>query len=180
MSRIGKKPIEMMAGVKYTWNDGTVVVSGPKGQLSMKMPAGVEVAEENNVLFVKRLSDDRQGRSYQGLVRTLLSNMVNGVSTGFQKTLEISGVGYRAELVDGTLKMVLGYSTPLTYKVPEGISVKIDKQVNIAVSGIDKELVGRVASEIRELKKPEPYKGKGIKYAGEIVKRKVGKSVGTK
>ena len=105
--------------------------------------------------------------------------MVNGVSKGFEKALEISGVGYRAEMGDGVIKLVLGYSSPLSYKIPAGITIKIDKQVNVVVSGIDKELVGRVASEIRELKKPEPYKGKGVKYLGEQVKRKVGKSVGS-
>jgi large subunit ribosomal protein L6 len=172
MSRIGKKPIEMAAGVRFSQEGGTVRVSGPKGQLSMKMPDGIEISQDNNVLYVKRLSDDRKGRSYQGLVRTLLSNMVSGVSVGFEKTLEVSGVGYRAEMGDGVIKLVLGYSSPLTYTIPEGITVKVDKQVNIVVSGIDKELVGRVASEIRELKKPEPYKGKGVKYAGEQIKRR--------
>jgi large subunit ribosomal protein L6 len=180
MSRIGKKPIEMQAGVRFSQENERVSVSGPKGQLSMKMPEGVEIQQENNVLHVKRLTDDRKGRSYQGLVRTLLHNMVSGVSVGFEKALEVSGVGYRAELGDGFIKLVLGYSTPLTYKIPEGITVKVDKQVNIAISGIDKELVGRVASEIRQLKTPEPYKGKGVKYAGEKIQRKVGKSVGTK
>ena len=179
MSRIGKKPIEMAAGVKFSQENGTVHVTGPKGQLSMRMPEGVEISQENNVLSVKRLSEDRKGRSYQGLVRTLLSNMVNGVSTGFEKALEISGVGYRAEMGDRVIKLMLGYSSPLTYAIPEGITVRVDKLVNIVVSGIDKELVGRVASEIRELKKPEPYKGKGVKYAGEQIKRKVGKSVGS-
>ncbi|MDQ5986476.1 MAG: 50S ribosomal protein L6 [Syntrophus sp. SKADARSKE-3] len=179
MSRIGKKPIEMSAGVKYMRDNDTINVSGPMGQLSMKLPEGVDVVQEDKTLYVKRLSDDRKGRSYQGLIRTLLSNMVTGVSVGFQKTLEVSGVGYRAELGDGVIKLALGYSTPLTYAIPEGISVKVDKQVSIIVSGIDKELVGRAASEIRELKKPEPYKGKGVKYAGEEVKRKVGKSVGS-
>jgi large subunit ribosomal protein L6 len=179
MSRIGKKPIEMTAGVRFSRDNETLTVSGPKGQLSMKMPEGIDIAQENNILQVKRLSEDRKGRSYQGLVRTLLSNMVGGVSTGFEKALEVSGVGYRAELGDGVIKLMLGYSSPISYKIPEGIIIKIEKQVNIAVSGIDKELVGRVAAEIRELKKPEPYKGKGIKYAGEKIKRKVGKSVGS-
>jgi large subunit ribosomal protein L6 len=179
MSRIGKKPIEMTAGVRFSRDNETLTVSGPKGQLSMKMPEGIDIAQENNTLQVKRLSEDRKGRSYQGLVRTLLSNMVGGVSTGFEKALEVSGVGYRAELGDGVIKLMLGYSSPVSYKIPEGIIIKIEKQVNIAVSGIDKELVGRVAAEIRELKKPEPYKGKGIKYAGEKIKRKVGKSVGS-
>jgi len=180
MSRIGKKPIEMAVKTQFAQDQGTITVSGPKGELSMKIPEGIAVEQENNVLHVKRLSEDRKGRSYQGLVRTLLSNMVKGVSEGFEKALEVAGVGYRAELGDGVIKLVLGYSTPVIYKIPEGVSIKVDKQVTIAVSGIDKELVGRVASEIRQLKKPEPYKGKGVKYAGEVIKRKVGKSVGTK
>ena len=179
MSRIGKKPIEVTAGVTLVQESGSVRVAGPKGQLSMKLPGGVEILQEDNHLHVRRLTEDRQGRAYQGLVRTLLNNMVVGVSQGFQKNLEVAGVGYRAELGDGVLKMVLGYSSPIAYAIPEGIAIKIEKQVNISVSGIDKELVGRVASEIRELKKPEPYKGKGVKYAGEQVKRKVGKSVGS-
>ncbi|MDD5168868.1 MAG: 50S ribosomal protein L6 [Syntrophales bacterium] len=179
MSRIGKRPIEMPAGVEFSQEGGYLNVSGAKGKLGMKMPESVEVAQDGRVLHVKRLSDDRKGRSYQGLTRTLLSNMVRGVSIGFEKALEVSGVGYRAEVGDGVIKMVLGYSSPVSYKIPDGISIKVDKQINILISGIDKELVGRVASEIRELKKPEPYKGKGVKYAGEKIQRKVGKSVGS-
>lgn len=127
---------------------------------------------------IKRPSDDRRDRSNHGLVRTLVANMVKGVSVGFDKTLEISGVGYRAELADKILKLTIGFSTPVQYRIPEGITVRVDKQVSITVSGIDKQMVGRVAAEIRGLKPPEPYKGKGIKYAGEHVRRKVGKSVG--
>jgi len=179
MSRIGRKPIELPAGVQVVQEAGVVKVSGPNGQLSAVMPAGIDFSLENNTVVIKRLSDNRMGRSAHGLARTLVNNMVTGVSKGFQKGLEISGVGYRAELNNNILKMVLGFSTPLEYKVPEGIAVKIEKLVNISVSGIDKHLVGKVASEIRELRKPEPYKGKGIKYVGEQVRRKVGKSVGS-
>ena len=179
MSRIGKKPIELPAGVQIAQEAGVVKVSGPNGQLSAVLPPGVDFSLENNVVVIKRIADNRVGRSAHGLARTMVSNMVTGVSKGFEKGLEISGVGYRAELNNNVLKMVLGYSTPLEYKVPEGIAIKIEKLVNIVVSGIDKYLVGKVASEIREMKKPEPYKGKGIKYVGEQVRRKVGKSVGS-
>ena len=179
MSRIGKKPIELPAGVRIAQEAGVVKVSGPNGQLSAVLPPGIEFSLENTTVVIKRLADDRMGRSSHGLARTLVNNMVTGVSKGFEKGLEISGVGYRAELNNNVLKMVLGFSAPLEYKVPEGIAIKIEKLVNIVVSGIDKQLVGKVASEIREMRKPEPYKGKGIKYVGEQVRRKVGKSVGS-
>ncbi|MFA5181350.1 MAG: 50S ribosomal protein L6 [Syntrophales bacterium] len=179
MSRIGKKPIELPAGVQIAQEAGVVKVSGPNGKLSAVLPPGVDFSVESNTVVIKRLADNRMGRSAHGLARTLVNNMVTGVSKGFEKGLEISGVGYRAELNNNILKMVIGFSTPLEYKVPEGIVVKIDKLVNIVVSGIDKYLVGKVASEIREMRKPEPYKGKGIKYVGEQVRRKVGKSVGS-
>ncbi len=178
MSRIGKKPIEFPVGVKLKQENNIIRVDGPKGSLSLALPEGVEVSTDNKTLVVKRLSEERKERSYHGLIRTLLANMVTGVSTGFERTLEISGVGYRAETKDDTVRLLLGYSSPVEYTVPKGITVKVDKQVNIVVSGIDKELVGKVAAEIRGLKKPEPYKGKGIKYAGERIRRKVGKSVG--
>ena len=178
MSRIGKKPIEFPAGVKIKQEQNIIKVDGPKGSLSLALPEGVEVTADSKALMVKRLSEERKDRSSHGLVRTLLANMVTGVSTGFEKSLEISGVGYRAETKGDTVRLLLGYSSPVDYKVPKGITVKVDKQVNIIVSGIDKELVGRMAAEIRGLKKPEPYKGKGIKYAGERIRRKVGKSVG--
>jgi large subunit ribosomal protein L6 len=179
MSRIGKKPIELPAGVQIAQEAGVVKVSGPNGQLSEVLPPGIELSLENSTVVIKRLADNRMGRSAHGLARTLVNNMVTGVSKGFEKGLEISGVGYRAELNNNVLKMVLGFSAPLEYKVPEGIAIKIEKLVNIVVSGIDKQLVGKVASEIREMRKPEPYKGKGIKYVGEQVRRKVGKSVGS-
>jgi large subunit ribosomal protein L6 len=178
MSRIGKKPIVIPGAVKVVQDGNIVEVNGPKGSLSMKIPQGVRVSVGDRNIMVDRISDERKERSYHGLVRTLIGNMVTGVSAGFEKGLEVSGVGYRAEVGGDTLKMVLGYSNPVEYKIPKGIAVRVDKQVNIVVSGIDKQLVGRVASEIRSLKKPEPYKGKGIKYAGERIRRKVGKSVG--
>jgi len=178
MSRIGKLPVEVPAGVKISRNHSMIMVEGPKGKLSMEVPKGVDVVLGDRAVEVKRSSEGRTERSYHGLVRTLVANMVKGVSSGFSKNLEISGVGYRAEVGDNTLKLVIGYSSPIEYPIPEGIKIKVDKQVYIAVSGIDKQLVGRVAAEIRSLKKPEPYKGKGIKYVGEHIRRKVGKSVG--
>ena len=176
MSRIGKKPITFPKNVKISQSGGIVKVEGPKGSLSSKLPDGITMVVSENNLDIERKSEDRIVRSCHGLARTLINNMVIGVSTGFQKGLEISGVGYRAEVTGSTLKMVLGFSSPVEYIIPKGIEVKVDKQVNLVVSGINKELVGRVASEIRSLKKPEPYKGKGIKYAGEYIRRKAGKS----
>ena len=178
MSRIGKKPITLPKNVKISQSDGIVKVEGPKGTLSSKLPDGITMVVSDNNLSIERKSEDRLIRSYHGLARTLINNMVTGVSTGFEKGLEISGVGYRAEVAGSTLKLVLGFSTPIEYSIPKGIDVKVDKQVNLVVSGINKELVGRVASEIRSLKKPEPYKGKGIKYTGEYIRRKAGKSAG--
>jgi large subunit ribosomal protein L6 len=178
MSRIGKKPITFPKNVKISQSGGMVKVEGPKGTLSSSLPEGIVMAVTEGQLALERKSEERLTRCYHGLARTLINNMVTGVSTGFQKGLEISGVGYRAEVAGNTLKLVLGFSTPLEYSIPKGIDVKVDKQINIAVSGINKELVGRVAAEIRALKKPEPYKGKGIKYVGEIIRRKAGKSAG--
>ena len=180
MSRIGKKPIAFPKNVKISQNGNIVKVEGPKGTLSSKLPDGIAMTMEENQLIIERKSDDRLARSYHGLARTLVNNMVTGVSAGFEKRLEISGVGYRAEIAGSNLKLVLGFSSPVEYSIPKGIEVRIDKQVNLVVSGIDKELVGRVASEIRSLKKPEPYKGKGIKYAGEHIRRKAGKAAGAK
>jgi ribosomal protein L6, bacterial type len=178
MSRIGKKPIAIPEGVKINLDKSTIKVQGPKGLLSMEIPYGIEVSINNGTIEVKTASESRKGKAYHGLVRTLVANMVMGVTVGFQKGLELSGIGYRAEKSGDIIKLVLGFSSPLEYRIPQGIDVKIDKQVNILVSGIDKQLVGRVAAEIRDLKKPEPYKGKGIRYVGEKVRRKVGKSVG--
>jgi len=180
MSRIGKKPITFAKNVKISQSGGIVKVEGPKGTLSSKLPDGITMVVSDNNLVIERKSEERLIRSYHGLARTLINNMVIGVSAGFEKGLEISGVGYRAEVAGSTLKMVLGFSSPVEYSIPKGIDVKVDKQVNLVVSGINKELVGRVASEIRSLKKPEPYKGKGIKYTGEHIRRKAGKAAGAK
>jgi large subunit ribosomal protein L6 len=178
MSRIGRKPIEIPDGVTITQDDSKITVEGPKGTLSRDIPKEVEVSVDKDTIVVNRLSEDKKGRSLHGLVRTLVSNMVAGVSKGFEKSLEIVGVGYRGELDGAVLRLLVGYSQPAEYKIPEGISIKVDRQVNLTVAGIDKELVGKVAAEIRNVKRPEPYKGKGIRYAGEKVRRKVGKSAG--
>jgi large subunit ribosomal protein L6 len=165
MSRIGKKPIVFPKNIKISQNADIV-----------KLPEGITLTIGDGSMVVERKSEEILARSYHGLARTLIANMVKGVSTGFEKKLEISGVGYRAELSENSLKFILGFSSPVQYDIPKGIDIKVDKQVNIVVSGIDKQLVGRVAAEIRSLKKPEPYKGKGIKYADEYIKRKAGKS----
>jgi large subunit ribosomal protein L6 len=176
MSRIGKKPISFPKNVKIAQSADVVKVEGPKGTLSSKLPDGITIKIGNGSLTVERKSNEIMMRSYHGLTRTLIDNMVKGVTTGFEKKLEISGVGYRAESSDKSLKFILGFSSPVQYDIPKGISITVDKQVNIVVSGIDKQLVGRVAAEIRALRKPEPYKGKGIKYVDEYIKRKAGKS----
>ncbi len=178
MSRIGKKPIEVPDGVRIRRDGSLIIVEGPMGTLLREIPVGIEVTLEGNVILVNARTDDREGRSLHGLVRTLIANMITGVSKGFKRSLEIVGVGYRGEVAGNILKLLIGYSNPVEYKIPEGITIKVDKQVNMVVSGIDKEFVGRTASEIRNLKKPEPYKGKGIRYAGEYVRKKVGKSAG--
>jgi large subunit ribosomal protein L6 len=180
MSRIGKKIIEIPGGVTVRQEGAVVEVKGPKGSLSRVIPQGVEVIIESGKAEIKKLAETRLSDQNQGLTRTLVANMVTGVSKGYEKGLEISGVGYRAEVADNVLKLAVGYSSPVEFKIPEGITLRVDKQVNIVVAGIDKELVGRVASEIRGVKKPEPYKGKGIKYVGEVIRRKEGKTVGAK
>jgi large subunit ribosomal protein L6 len=176
MSRIGKKPVTFPQSVKISEIAGIVKVEGPKGTLSSKLPEGITMILGEGNLVIERKSDERVVRSYHGLARTLIGNMVTGVSTGFAKSLEISGVGYRAEIDGNNLKLALGFSSPVQYVIPKGIDVKVDKQTSVTISGIDKQLVGKVAAEIRALKKPEPYKGKGIKYAGEHIRRKAGKS----
>ncbi len=178
MSRIGKKIIALPDKVTISVAGGEIKVTGPKGTLSRALPRDIEIVQEGKTLTVKTTHEGRRAGALHGLTRTLVANMVTGVSAGFTKGLEISGVGFRAELAGTTLKLFVGYSVPLTYEVPQGVAVKIEKQTSLAVSGIDKELVGRVAAEIRAKRRPEPYKGKGIRYAGEVVRRKVGKSAG--
>lgn len=176
MSRIGKLPIEIPSGVKVTISGLEVRIEGPKGNLSRTIMDGVIVSVEEKTLSVVRKDDSIIARSAHGLVRTLLNNMVTGVTKGFEKALEINGVGYRAEAKGDVLNLSLGYSHPINYELPKGITVEVDKMTKILVKGIDKELVGQVAAKIRDFRGPEPYKGKGIKYADETILRKAGKT----
>ncbi len=175
MSRIGKLPIPIPSGVTITVDPDFVTVAGSKGTLKQFTMPGVTVKVEEGQAIVTRDNDEAVNRSKHGLMRTLVSNMVTGVSQGFEKKLEITGVGYRVNMQGADLKFNLGFSHDVIYKLPQGVAAKVE-QNNITVSGIDKQQVGQVAAEIRALKKPEPYKGKGIKYAGERILRKSGKS----
>ena len=181
MSRVGRKPIVVPEGVEVEINNNKVLVKGPKGNLALRVPSLCEVALSGNEVLVKRRGDDKQSKSIHGTVRSLILNMVKGVSDGFEKYLEIVGMGYRANLQDSTLVLSLGYSHPVRYTPPEDVGVEVTNASTIRVYGCDKQKVGEVAAEIRALKKPEPYKGKGIRYRGEVIRRKVGKAaLGTK
>lgn len=177
MSRIGKKPIEVPKGVTVTIAPGNLVtVKGPKGTLSRQLPPEMTITQEDGVVRVVRPSDEKRHKALHGLTRSLLNNMVVGVSTGFQKVLEINGVGYRAQKTGRDLTMSLGFSHPVVVKAPEGIELNVGERNTIIVAGADKQLVGEVAANIRRLRPPEPYKGKGIKYADEVIRRKAGKA----
>ncbi|MFQ5586842.1 MAG: 50S ribosomal protein L6 [Thermodesulfobacteriota bacterium] len=176
MSRIGKIPVAVPEGVTVNLAGRLLSVEGTKGRLEQPIPAGIELEIEGSEIKVLKKDDNRKTRGFHGLTRTLIANMVHGVSEGFQKNLEISGVGYRAETEGSLLTLLLGYSRPVTYEVPEGISVAVDKQTLITVKGADKQLVGQVAADIRAFRVVEPYKGKGIRYSGEMVRRKAGKA----
>jgi large subunit ribosomal protein L6 len=178
MSRIGKKPIEVPAKTTVDIKDGVVTVKGEKGSLSKAIHPACALKLEENVLQVEIVSKDRKAHAFQGLMRALIANMVTGVSKGFERKLEINGIGYRAELKGKTVILNVGYSNPAEYALPEGINAKVDK-TTITLEGIDKELLGRTAAEIRMIRPPEPYKGKGIKYAEEYIQKKAGKT-GTK
>lgn len=177
MSRIGKLPVAVPAGVKVSIADNSLTVEGPKGKLSREYSALVQVKLENSAVLVSRTNDTKAARSFHGLYRNLINNMVIGVSEGFSKTLIVNGVGYRAEVQGKLLVMALGYSNDFIALIPEGLEVKVEPQGNkIIISGIDKEKVGEFAAQIRKLRLPEPYKGKGIRYETEVIKRKVGKT----
>ena len=176
MSRIGRKPIEIPAGVTVSYDNCVMTVKGPKGELTRTLHPDMEISVDGAVLTVARPSDDKDHRSLHGLTRTLVDNMVTGVSTGFSKTLEISGVGYRAAKQGDKLVLTLGFSHPVEMDAPAGITIDVPAQNKIVVSGADKEIVGAVAADIRKWRKPEPYKGKGIRYEGEVVRRKAGKA----
>ena len=177
MSRIGKRPIAVPAGVEVTLGDGNFVrVKGPKGELSRTIARDMAVAVENDTIKVTRPSDEQQHKALHGLTRTLVANMVEGVTKGYQKQLEISGVGYKAEVRPFGLQLALGFSHPVQYKAPAGIKLTAPQPTQIVIDGADKEVVGQVAAELRSLRPPEPYKGKGIKYVGEQIRRKAGKA----
>ena len=177
MSRIGRAPIAVPDGVDVTLEGRSVTVKGPRGSLARVLPPDITVRQDNGTLYVERPDDEREHRALHGLTRSLVNNMVVGVTAGFQKDLEIVGVGYRA-VAQGptTIELALGFSHPVRVEAPEGVTFEVPAPTRITVRGIDKEAVGQVAANIRKLRKPEPYKGKGVRYAGEIVRRKAGKA----
>lgn len=176
MSRIGKLPIQVPEKVEVTLDGKSVKVKGPKGELHREISEFVEVVMDGGIIEVRRPDDSRSARSHQGLNRSLIANMVEGVSAGFKRSLEINGVGYRAELRGAFIRFDLGYSHPIMFELPPSVSAVIERQTQLTLESVDKELLGQVAAKIRSLRKPEPYKGKGIKYSDEVIRRKVGKS----
>ena len=178
MSRIGKRPIPLPKGVTVTVEGNTVKVKGPKGELQRTVHPELKIALENGELTVTRPSDEARHKALHGLSRTLVANMIEGTARGFQKTLELVGVGYKAEKRPYGLQLALGFSHPIEYKAPKGITLSAPQPTQIVIDGADKEIVGQVAAEIRSLRPPEPYKGKGVKYQGEQIRRKAGKAGG--
>ena len=176
MSRIGKLPIPVPAGVDVKINGSHVEVKGPKGTLSLDVAAPITVALDGDQVIVSRPDDERNSRSLHGLTRTLIANQITGVTTGFTKGLEIVGTGYRVTAKGNDIEFALGYSHPILVQPPQGITFTVEGNTKVTVSGIDKQAVGEVAANIRKLRKPEPYKGKGVRYAGEVVRRKAGKA----
>lgn len=179
MSRVGKKPIQIPNKTEVSFQDRLLTIKGSKGLLKRTIHPAVDLKIENNVLSVITVKDDRNSRAFQGLTRSLVANMVQGVNNGFERILEINGIGYRAELKGNSIVLNLGYSHPIHFDLPDGVSATIEKNMVIKLSGIDNELLGHTSAAIRRLKPPEPYKGKGIKYADEIIRKKAGKT-GTK
>ena len=178
MSRIGKRPVSVPKGVTITQNGSTITVKGPKGELKRTLPADMQVAVTAEEITVTRPSDEQHHKALHGLTRTLIANMVEGVTKGFTKTLDIVGVGYKAEVRPYGLQMALGYSHPIEVRAPAGIKLTAPNPTTVIVDGADKEIVGQIAAEIRSLRPPEPYKGKGVKYQGEVIRRKAGKAGG--
>ena len=176
MSRIGKRPVPVPAKVTVAIDGQAVTVKGPKGELSRVLPEGVLVSQEGDTVLVERQDESRRARERHGLCRTLVANMIEGVFSGYQKRLEIQGVGYRAQIQGKNLNLSLGYSHPVIFEPPVGIEFAVENNTNVIVSGIDKEVVGNIAAKIRAARPPEPYKGKGVRYAGEYVRRKAGKA----
>lgn len=175
MSRIGKQPIELPSGVNVSISPGRVMVNGPLGELSQDVPARMKIEQSNGAITVARPTERGEDRALHGLTRSLIANMVEGVTKGFEKRLELQGVGYRAALQGADLRLDVGYSHPVVMKAPQGITFEVPRVTEILVKGVDKQQVGQIAAEIRKVRPPEPYKGKGIRYAGEYVRRKVGK-----
>jgi large subunit ribosomal protein L6 len=176
MSRIGKKPIAIPKGVTVKVGPDAVEVQGPKGKLRQPLPPGIVFSQEDGTLVAKLEREDNQLRKFHGLARSLVANAVSGVTDGFKKELDIVGVGYRAELKGKQVHFALGYSHPVIFPLPQGIDVAIEKQTHVTVTGIDKQLVGQVAANMRSLRKPDPYKQKGVRYTGEVLKKKAGKA----
>ena len=176
MSRVGNRPIELASGVEVKIDDGRVCVKGPKGELEEALVERTRVEVSDGIVVVRRDSDEKAARANHGLMRSLLANMITGVTAGFEKGLELVGVGYRAEVAGRELTLRVGYSHPVVMKIPEGLEVACESPTKLSVSGISKQKVGQFAAEVRGVRSPEPYKGKGIRYAGEQVRRKVGKS----
>ena len=177
MSRIGKKPVDLPSGVKATVANSVITIEGTKGKLTYDIPLRFKVEVKDNRVTVTRPSDEKQDKATHGLVRSLVNNMAIGVSSGYQKNLEITGVGFKAAVQGKILNIQLSYTHPINFNIPEGITIETPKPTSILIKGIDKTKVGKVAAEIRDFYRPEPYKGKGIKYAGEHVRRKAGKAV---
>ncbi len=178
MSRIGKLPVLIPDGVKVDLHDGVIRVEGPKGKLAIETPPGVQIKMEQNRLRVTRETDERKLKALHGLTRKLIANMVEGVSRGFSRVLEINGVGYRAEVKGTEMHMALGYSHPVIFPLPSGVTATVERQTIVTLHSADRELLGKTAAMIRSLRLPEPYKGKGVKYREEIIQRKAGKAVG--
>ncbi|KQO63615.1 50S ribosomal protein L6 [Curtobacterium sp. Leaf261] len=176
MSRIGRLPIDIPAGVTVTVDGANVAVKGPKGELALTVASPIQAAVEDNQVLVSRPDDERTSRSLHGLTRTLIANQIIGVTQGYSKGLEVVGTGYRVQAKGSNVEFALGYSHPITVEPPAGISFAVEGNNKLTVNGIDKQAVGEVAANIRKLRKPEPYKGKGVRYAGEVVRRKAGKS----
>ena len=176
MSRIGRKPIELPAGVSVSISPGRVMVNGPLGELTQQVPVRMQVEQQDSSILVSRPTERGDDRALHGLTRSLIANMVEGVTSGFQKRLEIQGVGYRAALRGVDLELNVGYSHPVVLKAPQGITFEVPTQTEVLVKGIDKQQVGEIAAQVRKVRPPEPYKGKGIRYEGEVVKIKAGKA----
>ena len=180
MSRIGKLPIPIPQGVKIQVDGATVRAEGPKGKLAQPVPSGLTTRVADGTIVIERASDERQVRALHGLARALVANMVTGVKDGFERKLDIVGIGYRAQMQGKNIQLALGYSHPIIFPLPDGVTAEIDKQIAITLRGADKAVLGQTAAKLRALRKPDPYKGKGIKYANEVIRRKVGKKAGAK